>query len=351
MGLMLYVESRLHVSSMWQCVHSKLSQNCSYSMTMTFPRNCAQRILRESRIPAIKNYILSNPDNYIFSSLTASVDGVMKFNPFPALGPDGKLGRLYISMDSRLLINDGQHRRKAIEEALKEKPELGHEMISVVFFRDDGLKRSQQMFSDLNKNAVKPTKSLNILYDHRDIFSQHIVEMISSLDVFKDRVELEKTSLSNRTTKVFTLNGIADASQRFCGLAKGRKLSSEEKILIKEFWQTVSKNIPPWQLVLRDKISAPDLRKSYVIAHTNMLNVLGNVGNILRKKFPNNWKEKLSGFQDIDWSRDNPDWEGRLVMKGRMLKNSLAIELATNTILQKLGIKLDEDRLKFETMR
>ena len=315
------------------------------------PQLRAQRVLRESRIPAIKNYILSNPDNYIFSSLTASVDGVMKFNPFPALGPDGKLGRLYISMDSRLLINDGQHRRKAIEEALKEKPELGHEMISVVFFRDDGLKRSQQMFSDLNKNAVKPTKSLNILYDHRDAFSQYVVEMISTIEVFKNRVELEKTSLSNRTTKVFTLNGITDATLRFCGINKGREISSEEKAMIKEFWQTISKNIPQWQLILREKISPVELRKDFVVAHSNMLNVLGKVGNVLRNKYPNAWKEKLSKLQDVDWSRNNPDWEGRLVMKGRMLKNTLAIELATNTILQKLGIKLDEDRLKFETMR
>ena len=102
------------------------------------PELRAQRTLRETRIPAIKDYILNNPDDYTFSSLTASVDGLMEFSPFPSLGKDGKLGRLNINMDSRLLINDGQHRRKAIEEALKEKPELGSEMISVVFFQDDG---------------------------------------------------------------------------------------------------------------------------------------------------------------------------------------------------------------------
>src|SRR6185437_6301589 len=165
------------------------------------PELRAQRTLRESRIPAIKNYILNNPDSYIFSSLTASVDGNMKFTPSPSLGKEGKLGRLYINMDSRLLINDGQHRRKAIEEALKENPDLGHEMISVVFFQDKGLKRSQQMFSDLNKNVVKPTKSLNILYDHRDEFSKFIVSLVNSVPIFEGRVDLEKTSISNRSTK------------------------------------------------------------------------------------------------------------------------------------------------------
>ena len=118
------------------------------------PEMRAQRILRDTRIPALKNYIVNNTKDYIFSSLTASVDGVMKFAPSPSEGQDGKIGRLYISMDATILINDGQHRRRAIEEALKEMPELAHEMISVVFFQDKGLKRSQQMFADLNKNAV-----------------------------------------------------------------------------------------------------------------------------------------------------------------------------------------------------
>ena len=76
------------------------------------PELRAQRTLRESRIPAIKDYILSNPDDYTFSSLTASVDGAMKFIPVPSLGPDAKVGRIYINMDSKLLINDGQHRKK-----------------------------------------------------------------------------------------------------------------------------------------------------------------------------------------------------------------------------------------------
>lgn len=312
------------------------------------PELRAQRTLSTTRIPAIKNYILNNPDSYIFSSLTASVDGVMKFTPAASLGQDGKLGRLYINMDSRLLINDGQHRRKAIEEALQERPELGHEMISVVFFKDDGLKRSQQMFSDLNKNAVKPTKSLNILYDHRDVFSKFIVDLVNKIEIFVNRVDLERTSISNRSVKVFTLNGISDATMRLLGTTKGRKLSSEEKEMISTFWDTVSKNIPEWQLLIQDKVSSFELRKEFVHTNTNVLNSLGIVGYILMREYPDTWKEKLRGLKNINWSRSNPDWQGRLIVNKQMVKNSRGVELAANTILQKCGIKLPEDRLKHE---
>ena len=45
------------------------------------PEIRAQRILNKSRIPEIRDYILSNPDSYVFSALTVSVDGNMEFMP------------------------------------------------------------------------------------------------------------------------------------------------------------------------------------------------------------------------------------------------------------------------------
>ena len=312
------------------------------------PELRAQRIMKDSRIPAIKNYILNNPEDYTFSSLTASVDGIMKFTPAASLGEDGKLGRLYINMDSRLLINDGQHRRKAIEEALKENPDLGHEMISVVFFHDTGLKRSQQMFSDLNKNAVKPTKSLNILYDHRDDFSKFIVGLVRSVDVFENRVELEKTTISNRSKNAFTLNGILDASLRLLGLNKSKKPSEDEKKLIKEFWETVSDNIPEWQLLIQGKINSSELRKNFVHTNTNCLNAIGIAGKIIIEKHPHNWKEILKNLKKVDWSRTSSDWEKRLILNGQMQKHAAGIDLAANIILQRCGISLSEDRQKIE---
>ena len=313
------------------------------------PELRAQRTLRASRIPALKNYILNNPKDYIFSSLTASVDGSMKFEPAPSLGEGGKLGRLYVSMESRLLINDGQHRRQAIEEALKENPDLAHEMISVVFFEDKGLIRSQQMFSDLNKNAVKPTKSLSILYDHRDEFAKFIVAISYELEIFSGRVELEKTAISNRSIKFFTLNGIADATRKFLGI-KGRKISVDEQNKVKEFWNEMTKNIPEWQLLVQKRVTASELRKECVHSHTNLLNALGIVGNVLQNEYPSDWKQKLASLQNIDWSRSNPEWEGKLLLRGRMLKTKLGIELAANTILKKCGIHLSDERLNYENV-
>ena len=314
------------------------------------PELRAQRTLRKSRIPKLKNYILNNPKDYIFSSLAASVDGIMKFEPYPYQDEGSKLGRLYISQNSKLLINDGQHRKQAIEEVLKENSDLGHDMISIVFFEDKGLIRSQQMFSDLNKNAVKPTKSLTLLYDHRDKFAKFIVAMCNELELFSGKVELEKTAISNRSIKFFTLNGIADATRKFLGIT-GTKISVDEQKKTKEFWNEMAENIPEWNLLVQKKVTAHVLRKGYVHSHTNLLNAIGIVGNILQNEYPSDWKKKLTSLRNIDWSRDNPEWEGKLLNRGRMIKTKLGIDLAANTILKKCGVPLSDERLRFENMR
>src|ERR1051326_6723772 len=85
----------------------------------------AQRVLNRARVPDIARYLVDNPRNYTFSSLTASVDGRIQFEPFGTPGFAGSIGRLVVPMTARFLINDGQHRRAAIEAALKGPPPPG----------------------------------------------------------------------------------------------------------------------------------------------------------------------------------------------------------------------------------
>jgi len=156
------------------------------------PELRAQRSLNRTRLPELTRYLLDNSENYVFSAITASVDGAMRFEPYGEGEETRDLGNLHVPMSARFLINDGQHRRGAIEEALKARPELGDDSIAVVFFEDRGLKRAQQMFTDLNKHAVRPSRSLGLLYDHRSERAWLAKEIAQRADVFRGRVELER---------------------------------------------------------------------------------------------------------------------------------------------------------------
>ena len=292
----------------------------------------AQRTLRKSRIPRMRDYMLQNPTDYTFSSITVSVDGKVLFRP-TSRGSD--TGTISISQNASILINDGQHRAAAIKEAVEEDPELGRDNISVVFFEDLDLKKSQQMFADLNKHAVKPTKSLGILYDRRNDFATFVVDMTRQVDVFRNRIEIEKTSISNRSTKFFTLSGIEMATRNLLG--KSKNLSEREKKTAITFWSEVGKNIPEWGLLMDKKVTPAELRNEYVHANTNMLEAIAMAGNKLIKKFPNNWKRKLVGLQRVDWGRTNPEWDGKIIIHGKMTKTKAGMNNAAKILLKHCG--------------
>lgn len=61
------------------------------------PPECrAQRRINESRIPEIKKYILDNRTNYVFSALSAAINGEHKFIPYA----DGDAGVLTVQHGS-----------------------------------------------------------------------------------------------------------------------------------------------------------------------------------------------------------------------------------------------------------
>ena len=290
----------------------------------------AQRILRKSRIPRIRDYILKYPEDYTFSSITVSVDGKISFQPVSKDWPNN--GIISMSQDASILINDGQHRVAAIREAIEEESRFGHDKISVVFFEDLNLERSQQIFADLNKHAVKPTKSLGILYDRRSDFATFVVEMARTVKVFKGRIEMEKTSISNRQVKFFTLNGLALATRNL--LNKDKYLNDAEKKLAVRFWNTVAKNIPQWLLLMERKITPAEMRSDFVHANTNMLEAIATAGNTLIKKFPDSWESKLAGFQRVDWYRTNPEWNGRIIINGKMTKTKAGMNDAAKILVR-----------------
>lgn len=275
------------------------------------PEIRSQRTLNKARIPEMRDYILSNPTSYVFSALTASIDGDVLFTATPS---SSSLGMLSISMSARLLINDGQHRRAAIEEALKKNPDLKYEHISMVLYHDIGLKRSQQMFSDLNRFAIRPTKSLNILYDNRDALSLLVKEIIASIPGFNELVDKEHTSIPNRSVSLFTLSAIHHGTK---ALLRDHSDSSEKmQELATMYWSIVYDNMTEWKDVAEKKVKSSEIRQNSLSPLSITLRSLGQVGNELLSKYPDTWQDRLSFLAEIDWKKTNPLWENGIVVNG-----------------------------------
>ena len=308
----------------------------------------AQRTLNIARVPEIAVYLLDNRNNYTLSALTASIDGIVHFNPASDTGLEQSVGTLSIPMDAPILINDGQHRRAAIEQAIIENPELGYDNIPVLFFIDEGLNRSQQMFADLNKHAVRPSDSISTLYDHRDQIADLARFLAKNVDVFSRMTELEKSSLSHRSSKLFTLSAIKNASRVLLKKGKGDLIAQNERELAKTYWEQVSLQMPDWLRAKNKELSTADLRDSYIHAHGVLLQAMGLVGSELIIRKESEWKSILSKLRYIDWSRSNLEWEGRAIIHGRISKATSNVILTASLIKTKLGMPISTSEKELE---
>jgi len=311
----------------------------------------AQRILNRARVPAIATYIVNNSSEYILSSLCASIDGEIEFEPVAPEGPLRSVGKLRISMLATILINDGQHRRAAIEEAIRERPLLGDETISVVVFADRGLKRSQQMFADLNIHAVRPTKSIKLMYNHRDALAGLSKEVIHAIPLFRDFTCFDSTSISHRGVKFFTLSSIHQATTELIGQSGKGSLGLNDKERAVTFWNEVIANMPDWQRVGTREVSAFEMRRDYVHAHGVAVQAIAAAGVQLIEAHPKDWKKRLMKLRNIDWSRSNRSlWDNRALVAGKVNKSKNNVTLVTNVIVKALGLPLKAEAQRIEDL-
>lgn len=301
------------------------------------PEHRAQRKLNYSRIPVMSKYITENRDTYVFSALAASIDGAFHFHPTSECTD---IGILEVSMDAKLLINDGQHRKAAILEAIKEDPSLAAETISVVFFADKGLARSQQMFTDLNKHAVKTSNSIAELYDSRDEFAVITRNIINRNRFLSSYTDKEKDILGKYSSNLFTLSTFYNANKR---IVRGCPSNVDIESFLVSYWCAVVNNIQPWQELIQHDISKVDLRENYIVTQSVIVQVFGRLGNffLLHPEFPID--SYIPALRNINWRRNAPEWGRRTIRdNGRVINNEEAIILTCNVLKQKIGIPLDE---------
>ena len=310
------------------------------------PEYRAQRKLNTARIPAMSRYITENRNSYVFSALAASIDGEYQFIP---ASEHQDLGILEVSMDATLLINDGQHRKAAIIEALKEDCTLQNETISVVFYGDQGLERSQQMFTDLNKHAVKTSNSIAELYDSRDqlaVITRRVIQKNAFLNTYTDK---EKDILGKYSSSLFTLSTFYNANKR---IVRGFTSLDGVEPFLDCYWNAIVHHIGPWQELVRKELSKVELREKYIVTQSVIIQVLGRLGHHFFTNRSCDLEESLKKFEGIDWLRNASLWQLRTIREdGRIINSEEAIILTCNAIKTILGIPLDALETKIEQAR
>ena len=128
------------------------------------------------RTEEIKNYLLQSPHRFLGALIVAVWGGDPQYQAVQIADPDDLLrgidsdfGLLTFDGSQRYFALDGQHRLKAIQDALNVDPELGNEEICVLmvahYDTEVGRERTRRLFTNINRNAKTTTTAENIALD------------------------------------------------------------------------------------------------------------------------------------------------------------------------------------------
>ena len=131
------------------------------------------------RTEGIRQYLLKSDHRFLGALIVAAWGGDPKYTALKIDDPEGMLdgidegfGVLSFDGEQQYFALDGQHRLKAIKDAIKKDPSLGGEEICVImvshYDTEDGRLRTRRLFSNINRNAKTTTKAENIALDEDD---------------------------------------------------------------------------------------------------------------------------------------------------------------------------------------
>jgi len=319
----------------------------------------AQRTLNESRAKGIAKYMLENPSEYVLPALTASVSAEMSFEPSAVPGASDRVGMLHIPIESMILINDGQHRRKGIEMAMAERPELRNETAAVTIFFDEGLARSQQIFADINSKQVKPSSAINALFDKRNPFNAWVLKVLDNMPEVKSRIDFENSSIGAKSNKLWSLiafkkfiTNLTDITEKNISDREHQLPALEKYISI--FFRKCEQIIPRWSAMMNYHISAPEVRNEFVIGHAVWLEALGMFGRQILASGQDissadseGWK-MMEALKNVDPMKSSKMWTGRCVVHGKMQKTSDGVKSTAAQLFRLAEIELTCDMQSIE---
>ena len=315
-----------------------------------------QRKLNMSRITnEMVPYLTATPDHF-YAAITAELerpgDPQNKLLFEPIAGGDGTMGILTLDGSEQVMALDGQHRLKSIELAMKTHPDLARESIAVILVPGKGYRKTQQLFTDLNRYAKQPSKTLNLLFEHREFFAVVAKEVGSNARTFRDRVNLETNSLGQKARQHITLGVLYEC---VLALLEGHYTDGEKALAkIREatdlvthiYDDVVAPTLPEFENMLAGHALPYDLRTKYIFNHSVGQQAIARAIRAARDEFGEKWEDVVRpALALIDWRLISPQWEGTAVQGGAIGSRRQNIEQTATVVKLLIGVTVPQKEL------
>jgi DNA sulfur modification protein DndB len=278
-------------------------------------------------------------------------------------------GILWIPYGVRLEVTDGQHRIKAILNRIKDKGDaaLTHasQGIAAMLIIEPRFQKRQQDFVDLGQTApIQPT--IKVHMDYRQPVTKLVKDMVENVPIFAEQfIELKRPSIRKGTTNIYSLSNLKIAVQAMLlantrlGAAEAQRRLTEKldgpnydrlRDLVVDYFSRLSQEVGCFRDILEDPDSADydKARDTYMCLNSIGLAVMGMVGHevVLGRATV---ERAVEAVAKIDWSRNNPLWEGTLRVGPGVARGGNVIELGGSIVKAVGGLPLtarDVERLR-----
>lgn len=313
----------------------------------------SQRLVEKSRAKKVTKYLTKNKDGFwILPPLVGFIEGYMDFESVPLDGWS-TVGRLHVSLDSKIMLFDGQHRAFGIREAMALEPVLAQENISIMFFYDLSLADRKQAFHDINFTQKTPSNALCIAYNERSDFDKMVVDVFSQSHI-RSLIEYEKNTASGKSDKIYSLKTLKDFAVNLVGSELKEDTREKLTFFVDALFDVV--NIPSHICLLelenKDKIkngyvAAKEYRQNYITGHAVTIKAFGLLGNYFYENDLTDLAQALSVFNEKSvFSRSNHIWLNSCVNEhDKMQSNALAVRLTFYKMKELCDLPLTESEL------
>ncbi|MGR6899329.1 DNA sulfur modification protein DndB [Rummeliibacillus sp. BSL5] len=285
------------------------------------------RDLGYHRIPKLVKYLetMESPIGIFLPSIVLSFRG----DPTKYYNPE--TSSLLIPNGIKLTVIDGQHRIKGIDQFINKssidnelKEKLLNSNLTVQIYFGLSKEDERKLFTDINTNAKRVSRSLVANFDTRDIYNLLVRELYHSSDALQTvKVEFNKSRIvrPNNTTFITSVR-----LKKFINLIIFGKESPSRKNekQIKEQYDEIFSFLNKLFSVLFSTLPANpgDVLKS-VLGHEPMQNAIAlyiNESVIIENdneiKWLETWEDEIEQLGLINWSVKNRDWSPYM-MTGR----------------------------------
>ncbi len=332
------------------------------------------------RTNEIREYLLHNEHRFLGSLVVAAVGGHPEYIAVEMVdsegllsGVDREFGVLTFDGSHQFFALDGQHRLRAIKDAIIKDPDLASEDIGVIvvphYDNAEGRQRTRRLFTNINRNAKPTSVSENIALDEDDGFAIETRRFLEDhpwlskpgvVTVFRKLGDSGELALAGRNVRVTSpswtsINVLYDI---LFELGFGLDASMNEKTrratdqVLDDSYEKLTKRLD--QLIVacgdvRSKMEAaksirdlrapknregdghPFMRPVVQVTVARAVNHLIEQGQLT-------WDEALNRLSELDWRLSEPPWVSVFVEgKGTMAAGKQFTDLLYRLLLVHLA--------------